>query len=129
MEHMELTRSLREATETHYNCCQSVLVTFAEEMGLSREQAFALGTNFGSGMRHGAVCGALSGAMMVLGMAGYTEQEALTLLRQFKEKHNSTSCATLLKAALARGEVRKEHCDALVYELVDAVEQILQTKQ
>ena len=70
MDHMELVRSLRADTEVHYNCCQSVLVTFAREMGLSREQAYALGAYFNSGMRHGSVCGALSGAMMVLGMTG-----------------------------------------------------------
>ena len=43
MEHMELARTLRANTEVHYNCCQSVLVTFAQEMGLTQEQAYALG--------------------------------------------------------------------------------------
>ena len=125
MDHMELARSLRANQETHYNCCQSILVTFAEEMGISKEQAFAMGAHFGAGMRHGSACGTLSGAMMVLGMTGHTEQESLALLRQFKETHSTTDCASLLRASHARGEVRKEHCDALVYELVAALEQIL----
>ena len=40
----------------------------------------ALGAHFGSGMRHGGTCGALSGGMMVLGLAGYPEQEAAALM-------------------------------------------------
>ena len=43
MEHMELARALRADQDIHYNCCQSVLVTFADDIGLTREQAKALG--------------------------------------------------------------------------------------
>ncbi len=125
MNHMELARTLRANTEVHYNCCQSVLVTFANEMGLTPEQAFALGTFFNSGMRHGSVCGALSGALMVLGMTGCDDHKVAQLLHQFKLDRESTSCADLLKAAQERGEARKPHCDCLVYEMVQAVETIL----
>ena len=85
----------------------------------------AIGAHFGSGMRHGGTCGALSGGMMVLGLAGYPEQEAAALIRQMRERHGATDCATLLKASHDRGEVRKEHCDGLVYEMVALLEQIL----
>lgn len=129
MNHMEQTRALRANTQVHYNCCQSVLVTFAQEMGLTEEQAFALGAFFNSGMRHGSVCGALSGALMVLGMTGCTDDQAAEVLQQFKEKHGSTSCAALLKAAHDRGEARKPHCDGLVFEMVEAVEAVLAQKQ
>ena len=125
MEHMELARALRADQDIHYNCCQSVLLPFAQELGISEEQAMAIGAHFGSGMRHGGTCGALSGGMMVLGLAGYPEQEAAALIRQMRERHGATDCATLLKASHDRGEVRKEHCDGLVYEMVALLEQIL----
>ena len=128
MNHMDVVRPLRANQEVHYNCCQSVLVTFAREMGLSEERAYALGTYFNSGMRHGSVCGALSGAMMVLGMTGCTDQDAAGLLQQFKQNHGATDCAVLLKAAHERGEQRKPHCDGLVFEMVQAVERILEQK-
>ena len=64
MNHMEKARALRARTDVHFNCCQSVLAAFAEDMGLTEEQAYNLGANFGSGMRCGAVCGALTGALM-----------------------------------------------------------------
>lgn len=121
MHYMEDARALRADTRTHYNCCQSVLIPFAGEMGLTREQARALGAHFGSGMRHGATCGALSGALMVLGGLGYGEKEALELIRSFRQNHGATECAVLLKASHQRGELRKDHCDGLVYEMVEAL--------
>ena len=70
MDHMERARVLRASVEVHYNCCQSGLLPFAQEVGISEEQAMAIGAHFGSGMRHGGTPGALSGGMMVQGMAG-----------------------------------------------------------
>lgn len=122
MDRMEHTRALRGNTNVHYNCCQSVLVTFAKEMGLSEAQAYALGSHFASGMCHGATCGVLTGALMVLGTLGYDKQQAMALFQQFREKHGSTDCAVLLKASHDRGEVRAAHCDGLVYEMVAALE-------
>ena len=115
MDKMEHARQLRAIVDKHYNCCQSVLVPFAGEMGLSEEQAYALGAHFGSGMRHGSTCGALTGALMVLGTMGYGEQEAQAVLRAFREKNGCTDCARLLAAARERGEEKKPHCDRLVY--------------
>jgi len=50
------------------HCSQSVLAAFADECGITEEQAFRLGSCFGSGMRRGDVCGACTGALMVLGL-------------------------------------------------------------
>jgi len=50
-----------------FHCSQAVLASFAEDCGLSEELALKLGSCFGSGMRKGEVCGAVTGALMVLG--------------------------------------------------------------
>ena len=48
------------------NCCQAVLVAFADEAGRSKEDLLWLGTGFGSGMgTMEGTCGALVGAIMV----------------------------------------------------------------
>jgi len=52
----------------NFNCSQSVLATFAPELGLDEEMALKIGTQFGGGSRKGEVCGAVSGALMVLGL-------------------------------------------------------------
>lgn len=129
MEHMELARALRADKDVHYNCCQSVLVTFADDVGLTREQAMALGANFHTGLCHGGTCGALCGAGMVLGLLGYGDPETGALIRQLKGERGATHCAALLKAARERGEERKAHCDGLVFEMVDYIQKLLDQRQ
>mgnify|MGYP000464776910 CR=1 FL=1 len=51
-----------------YNCCQSVAVAFAEEMGMTEKQALQISAGFGGGFgRMREVCGAFSGITLVLG--------------------------------------------------------------
>jgi len=122
MTHMEKVRELRARTDVHFNCCQSVLVTFAQEMGLTEQQAYDLGTNFNAGMRCGSACGALTGALMVLGMTHYPPEQADAFRNKFREEHGDITCAALLRAAHDAGIPRKEHCDGLVYEVVEMLE-------
>lgn len=53
-----------------YNCSQAVVGAWAEEMGLDFSTAVKLSSGFGGGMgRMREVCGAVTGAFMVLGLA------------------------------------------------------------
>ena len=122
MTHLEKAEELRARTDVHFNCCQAVLVTFAKEMGLTEEQAYDLGASFGSGMRCGSVCGTLTGALMVLGMKGYDEEQSTAFLRKFREGHGEINCAALLKKSHEAGIPRKEHCDGLVFEVVQMLD-------
>ena len=128
MDRMEETRGLRARTDIHFNCCQSVLVPFAEVCGLSREAVYQLGAHFGAGMKHGATCGAVTGALMVLGMAGADNDAALELMRRFRWHNQALDCAALLRLAEQRGEERKCHCDRMVYEAVALLEEQLEQK-
>ena len=121
MTNLEKARELRARTDLHVNCCQAVLASFTEETGLSEEQALRLGANFGSGMRCGSVCGTLTGALMVLGMSGYPPEQADAFRRKFLDSHGDINCAALLKASHEKGIPRKEHCDGLVFEVVEAL--------
>ena len=91
------------------NCAQSVLLAFADELGLDEAQVFRLASGFGGGLaRNGHVCGAVSGAIMVLGLK-YTgespvpdEANAETFSRvnrfieEFKAEKGSINCRDLL---------------------------------
>ena len=125
MNRMEQTRALRADQAVHYNCCQSVLVPFAQEMGLTPEQAFRLGSHFGAGMRHGSTCGAVTSALMVLGLAGKGPDEATEFMRRFREKNGALDCAGLLRMAKENGEERKPHCDRMVFDAVEILEDLL----
>ena len=122
MTHMEKARQLRARTDVHFNCCQSVLAAFAGDMGLTEEQAYRLGANFGSGMRCGSACGALTGALMVLGMTGRSPEQADALRQKFLEDHGEINCAALLKKSHDAGIPRKEHCDGLVFQAVELLD-------
>jgi C_GCAxxG_C_C family probable redox protein len=53
-----------------FNCAQSVLVAFAPQLGMDESQALKLASPFGGGVvRRGQICGAVTGALMVLGLA------------------------------------------------------------
>ena len=93
-----------------YNCCQSVAVAFAEEMGMTEKQALQISAGFGGGFgRMREVCGAVSGMLMVAGLLyGYDNpgendvnkkahyQLVQTLAGQFREKIGSIICREIL---------------------------------
>ncbi len=125
MTHKEEAAVLRADKQTHYNCAQAVLLPFAREAGLTQEQAMALAENFGGGMRHGATCGAVTGALMVLGLRGRKEEDARRFLRAFREREGELTCAKLLALGKERGLEKKPHCDSMVLAAVELAEQIL----
>jgi C_GCAxxG_C_C family probable redox protein len=52
-----------------FNCSQAVVSAFAPELGLDRETALRVAAAFGGGMgRTGETCGAVSGALMAIGL-------------------------------------------------------------
>ena len=87
------------------NCAQSVLSAFAQA-GISEEAALLLASPFGGGIaRQGQVCGALTGALMVLGLQrGNTTPEgkdetyrmAEEFMQAFQKQHGATLCRELI---------------------------------
>ena len=126
MTHLEHAAALRADTTTHYNCAQAVLIPFAKEAGLTEEQANALAENFGAGMRHGATCGAVTGALMALGALGYQEETTRALLRAFREREGELTCAKLLVIGKEKGLEKKAHCDSMVLAAVGLVDELIQ---
>lgn len=124
MNRMEKVHALRSDPKVHYNCAQSVLIPYAQECGLSEEQANRVAANFGGGMKVASVCGAVTGAVMALGAMGYGEDETRRLIKAFRTKNGCLECAGLLKAAHERGEERKCHCDRVIDECVALIEEL-----
>jgi C_GCAxxG_C_C family probable redox protein len=92
-----------------YTCAQSILAGFAERYGLQQNLAFRIGEPFGAGTScTGGMCGAVTGAIMVLGLqygstlnnddsARFsTYQHVQELTRRFTEIHGSIQCTDLL---------------------------------
>ena len=121
--------ALRNDPNVHYNCAQSVVMTFAEDAGLTDEQAFNVASNFGSGMKMASVCGAMTGGLMVLGLFGLNSPDIMNAYYgALKKNHSSFMCADLLRINKEAGGEKKPHCDRMVYECVELVESILREK-
>ena len=50
------------------NCAQAVLSAYCEKYGLTKETAYKIASGFGGGVRSGEICGAVSGAVLVIGL-------------------------------------------------------------
>lgn len=125
--YLDRAKELRSDPVLHYNCAQSVLVPFAEAAGISEEIAMKAASNFGGGMRMASVCGAFTGGLLALGFFGVdTPAVVQAFARKLKDNHDGTlECALLLKKNKELGLEKKPHCDAMVFECVSIVEEIL----
>lgn len=65
-----LNARARKLFDSGYNCAESVFRAVSQELALKPGRAQKLATGFGAGVaRQGLVCGALSGAVMAVGLA------------------------------------------------------------
>ena len=107
------------------NCAETIMMTYADELGLSESQMKALGTNFGGGMKSGSTCGAVTGALMVLGAFGISDPHIVgEFQRKMKENHNGMiNCFDLLRANAQAGGQKKPHCDGMIKEAIELIEE------
>lgn len=96
-----------------YNCAQSILVAFRDELGIDKDTAAMIACSFGGGMgRLREVCGAVSGMFLVAGMAvGYSDPKnsdakrkhyelVQSLAEEFRNIHGNIVCRELLGLTL-----------------------------
>jgi C_GCAxxG_C_C family probable redox protein len=89
-----------------FNCSQSVFSAYASQLDIDNESALKLASLFGGGIAHqGNVCGAVTGALMVLGtLKGNATPEtkaetyriAEEFIKQFQELHGTILCRELI---------------------------------
>lgn len=111
-------QKIRASEHPHHNCCQAVMVVYAEEMGMTPQQAYDIGTHFGAGMGCGGTCGVVTGGMMALGAMQKSRGDSGNYMRYFMEKYGALDCRTLLAKSHDRGEIPSTHCDNLIYDTV-----------
>lgn len=115
---MEKTEIAAELFRQNFNCAQSVFAAFAEDYGLSREQALKIAGGLGGGVRCGEVCGAATGAVLVIGLKNGQSQpgdlqakelcntETVEFMKQFKAHRGSVTCRDILGIDISVGDNR-----------------------
>ena len=91
MNEMKLDERMEYAAKRkkEMNCCQAVLVAFADKLGKGEDELLRLGSGFGSGMATmEGTCGALVGAIMtssLLSPEGEARNNSRAIMSRFKE--------------------------------------------
>ena len=135
-----------------YNCAQAVFCAFADVTGLDLETSARLASSFGGGLgRLREVCGAVSGAAMVLGMAeGYADpkdaqakKDHYARVRDFAARFREANGSIVCRELLAGGDphaaqpgggpeartpefYKKRPCPELVGMAVDILDEMLE---
>ena len=112
------------------NCCQAVLVAFADKLGKSEDDLLRLGSGFGSGMATmEGTCGALVGAIMVsslLSPDGEARNNSRAIMSRFKELCGGATICRDLKG-IGTGKVLCS-CEDCVRNAVRSAGEALNTK-
>ena len=136
--------------ERGYGCAQAVLASYAGDFGLDEGLALKMATGFGSGMgRLCEVCGALTGAFMVIGLKYGKEKsdgtrygsETETTYRliadaatKFKDRNGSIYCRELIghdlmdpaeRAKVVELGLFKTTCRKCILDAVEILEETL----
>ena len=112
------------------NCCQAVLVAFADRLGKGEDDLLRLGSGFGSGMATmEGTCGALVGAIMVsslLSPEGEARNNSRAIMSRFKELCGGATICRDLKG-IGTGKVLCS-CEDCVRNAVRAAGEALKTR-
>jgi C_GCAxxG_C_C family probable redox protein len=115
----------------HYNCAQALLGAFGPDAGLDLQTCLKLAAPFGGGIgRLGEACGAVTGALLALGLrsgdaaaadpaakaALYAQVQKFVAL--FKARHGSVVCRELLGCELATPEGWRQAQERRTHETV-----------
>lgn len=129
-------------------CSASVFGAFAQDLGLDEKTARKIACGFGAGIsRTGNICGAVSGAIMVIGLkygkAEQSDDPAATektrdltrqFIREFEQKHGSVNCTGILGYNLSvlneydeavKANLFRTQCPACVRDAAEILERIL----
>jgi C_GCAxxG_C_C family probable redox protein len=99
-----------------FNCSQAVFSAYAEGLGLDEKAALKIAAGFGGGMgRMAETCGAVTGALMALGLKyggitpdRETKERVYERVREFaarfKASHGSLACRVLLGCDIGTAE-------------------------
>jgi C_GCAxxG_C_C family probable redox protein len=134
-----------EKFEKGFNCSQAVLSTYCEQFGLENEIALKIATGFGGGMHINGTCGAVTGAVMVLGLKyGNTDEDkkakentykkVIEFANKFSVRNGTVKCHDLLDCDITTREgleiarqkgVFSSICPKLVRDAAEILEEML----
>lgn len=130
---MERSEQAKELFLSGYNCAQAVVLSFADELKFSKELGQKVAAGFGGGMgKQQETCGAVTGAIMVLGilkgekvnnndeLKSQTYASVKELTRDFVAEYQTTQCRDLIGCDLNTPEGSEKFKEEKIMETVCA---------
>ena len=113
---MDIKEKATKIHQSGFNCAQSVLNACGDYTGLEEKTALAISAGFGGGVRSGEICGAISGAVMAIGISqpgdpaapetkARTAAQTKELIKAFREKYGCVRCLELKQAGKSCAEL------------------------
>ena len=100
------------------NCCQSVVMAYADKLPINSEDAMNVAAPFGRGLAGTReVCGCVSGMAMVCGLTGHNA-DVRPLIEKFRTEEGDIVCGRLLAAG-------KKPCGEMVADAAGILSDIL----
>jgi C_GCAxxG_C_C family probable redox protein len=135
-----------------FNCAQSVISVFTDDLGIDRKTAQRIASGFGGGIAHmGETCGAVTGAIMVISLGnGMSIQDnpfesnvkvyaiANKFIKGFVERYGSVRCKDLLGCDISNHDtlidarnkgLSHSVCPKFVSDAVEIAESIIYTNK
>ncbi len=144
---MSKAEEAKKQFEKGFHCAPAILSTYSKQFGLDKALALKIACGFGAGIgRMGRTCGAVTGALMVIGLkhgqVNLADQESsqrtYTLVREFINRfittHGSIECKELIgydlsdssELSMARDSgVFQKKCPGFVYDAACILEDVL----
>ncbi len=142
------TETALQKFNSGYNCAQSVLFAYSDDVNIDKNTALRIACGFGAGMgRKQEVCGAVTGGIIAIGAKYGNEQndkQAATdevnsktreLMDKFQAKHGTFICLELLNGCNLTTEKGQKYfnenslkdkvCNECVCDVVQILEKIL----
>lgn len=146
---MKATR-VEEVVKTHaegFSCAQALLAVYGSELGMDREAALKVAGGFGGGMgRMAGICGAVTGAYMVIGLVhGMTKKGDLPqkersyeyireFAAKFRQRNQTLVCRELMGVDVSTPEgfaeakeknIARTICPKFVQDAAEILEEML----
>ncbi|MCD4711598.1 MAG: C-GCAxxG-C-C family protein [Bacteroidales bacterium] len=143
---MDRSEKAKDLFLSGYNCAQSVVLSFADDLKFSKELAQKMAAGFGGGMgKQQETCGAVTGAIMVLGLLKGEEVNnndelksaaygaVKDLIRDFVATYKTTQCRELIgcdlntpegSAKFKEEKILETICADCVKKAVEIIEEI-----
>ena len=136
---------ITDGFEKMINCSMQVVREKAEELGLDKELGMRIAAPFGGGMLRGDTCGAVTGALILIGMKyGHSNEndaenyrtvceKATQFLEQFQARNKTLICRELIGYDFSQGESEKaaesgimiKKCPKLIQDALEILDDIL----